>query len=90
MINLDEKAADEFRARLAEARAHLARLMAEHGLEESAGWRIHEIVRGVPGGLEMVLRPIHSRLPSPPGVECVVRIEERSQEVDLTCEPGRA
>ena len=62
----DESLAAEISRRLAEAKARLAQLMAEHGLKTSDGWVILEDLRSRPEYTEYIFRPIHRRLPAPP------------------------
>ena len=62
----DESLAAEISRRLAEAKARLAQLMAEHGLKTSDGWVILEDLRSRPDYTEYIFRPIHRRLPAPP------------------------
>jgi hypothetical protein len=62
----DETLAAEISRRLAEAKARLASLMAEHGLNPAEGWVILEDLRSRPEYTEYIFRPIHRRLPAPP------------------------
>jgi hypothetical protein len=62
----DETLAAEISRRLAEAKARLAQLMAEHGLKTTDGWVILEDLRSRPEYTEYIFRPIHRRLPLPP------------------------
>ena len=64
------------------ARAHLLREMAARGLTEREGWKVVESVRQVPGGTELVLRPLHLHSESPEGLECVVKVRERDGAID--------
>lgn len=82
----DEILAAQFSARRAEAEAYLRREMEKLGLFERDGWSIGEVTRERGGGSELVLKPIHRTLPSPEGVECVVRIREDEPSVDSHCE----
>ena len=74
-----------FKARHAHAREHLANEMTRLGLLASEGWRIHEFTRHVDGKIELVMRPIHSRLASPEGLECVICIDEPAMKVEASC-----
>lgn len=65
------------------ARAHLRREMAAQGLTESGGWKIVESLRQVPGGTELVLRPLHLHSDAPEGLECVVKVREIDGGIDL-------
>ena len=79
---------EAFAERYQAARAHLRREMDRLGLREADGWRIDEISRDGRRGSEVVLRPIHLRLPSPPGLECVVWMDEEGESIDAECSPG--
>src|SRR4051812_39665327 len=83
----DHQLAEEFTAHRAKAHAHLRHEMDALGMTAAEGWRIAESTREVVGGLEMVLRPIHRYLPSPPGLECIVRIETPVEVVESECHP---
>jgi hypothetical protein len=85
---MDDDAARIFAERYAAARAHLRAQMEAHGLLESNGWRISETTSDGRGGYRVTLKPIHSRLATPEGIECVVWIEEDGGGVDAECEPG--
>lgn len=65
------------------ARSHLLREMAAHGLTERDGWKIVESLRQVPGGTELVLRPLHLHSEPPEGLECVVKVRELDGTIDL-------
>ena len=84
--NHDHAVATRFSRACEEARQHLRREMERLGLHADEGWRIHESVRAVQGGSELVLRPIHLYHPSPAGIECIVAIDETS-EIETQCEP---
>ncbi|HZZ92346.1 MAG TPA: hypothetical protein VFE23_07275 [Usitatibacter sp.] len=73
--------------RCMEARAHLRAEMERAGLRQCDGWEIAESVRHAGGKSELIMRPLHMRLPTPPDIECVVSIEKSSAEVDSECEP---
>lgn len=75
--------AERYRAAKAFLRGEMDRL----GLLESQGWRISETHRDGRRGSEIVMRPIHLRLPSPDDLECVVWVDE-SGEADAECSPG--
>jgi hypothetical protein len=62
----DETLAAEISRRCREAKARLAQLMAEHGLQTSEGWVILEDLRSRAEYTEYIFRPIHRRLPAPP------------------------
>ena len=85
----DVRITKEFSAKCAEAIASLRREMEALGLREIDGWRIVELTRGVHKGTEMVLRPVHSTLATPPGLECVVLIEEHGHAVHSVCNTPR-
>ena len=75
-----------FAERCTEARAYLRREMNARGLCEEDGWRIAETLRSVGTRTELVMRPIHLRLPAPENLECVVEIQE-NEIIDSHCEP---
>ena len=81
----DDRLAHAFTAKYETARATLRREMDERGLTEEAGWRIAEFTREVDGRIELVMRPIHSNLSAPEGLECVVSIDEPRSNVDSMC-----
>jgi hypothetical protein len=66
------------------ARLYLQREMKARGLDERNGWKIAETVRPVPGGTELVLKPIHLRDEAPSELECVLTVHEAdgSSEVE--------
>ena len=74
-------------AEIAKAEAHLWAEMAKLGLRREDGWKIMQATREGGGGSEIVLRPIHLRLPAPDGLECVVSIPETGGAVDTECTP---
>lgn len=77
-----------FHARAAEARAHLRGQMEALGLYEKDGWKIAESVRQRPDGVcELHMRPLHLRLKSPPGIECVVALDPEEKAVESDCTP---
>ena len=88
MDTRDAKAAAAFAARCEESRAILRREMEAAGLFERDGWRIIETTRPGRSGLELVMRPVHLRLPSPPDMQCVVWIQEDGSDVGSECSPG--
>lgn len=71
------------------AEQHLWREMEKHGLTKADGWRIVEFTREAQGGTEIVLRPLHLYLPSPPGLECVVGVMDRPGGIQSECAPSR-
>jgi hypothetical protein len=73
--------------RCMEARAHLRAEMERAGLHESDGWDIVESIRQLGDKSELIMRPLHMRLPTPPDIECIVSIEQASAEIDSECEP---
>lgn len=86
MSNKDTALAEAFAAKRDEAREKLRGHMRACGLLESDGWRINESVRHREGRTELVLRPIHLRLDTPPGLECVVTIDEPGHHITADCE----
>lgn len=85
----DVRIAKEFAAKCAEAEGRLWREMEALGLRKGDGWRIVELTRGVHRGTEMVLRPVHSTLTPPDGLECVILIEEHGHAVHSVCNTPR-
>jgi hypothetical protein len=85
----DAHVSKEFSTKCAQAEAQLWREMEALGLRKGDGWRIVELTRGVSGGTEMVMRPVHSTLTAPPGLECVVLIEEHGHGVHAVCNSPR-
>ena len=81
----DTYVAARFAQACADARAYLLREMEQAGLHASEGWKIVETVRQVAGGSELVMRPLHLHKPSPPDLECVVKIDLDSASIDSTC-----
>lgn len=84
----DARIAAAFAARCEEARATLRKEMEAAGLYERDGWRIMETTRPGKSGSELVMRPMHMRLPSPPGMECVVWIDAAGTDVGSACHQG--
>jgi hypothetical protein len=86
----DEKLAEELSMRCAEARKLLASKMEERGLVPRNGWRITEATRTVIGGIEIVMRPLHLSLPSPPDLQCIVHIDTdcTSIRTEVHCDDG--
>ena len=81
----------QFAEKLKEAHSYLREEMKKLGLHEHDGWRIAEVIRECSGGSELVLRPVHSRLEAPHGLECVVWFVEQPAHVGAEClppEPG--
>jgi hypothetical protein len=64
------------------ARTHLLHEMAARGLTEREGWKVVESVRQVPGGTELVLRPLHLHSEPPGDLECVVKVRELDGAID--------
>src|SRR5258708_24088075 len=58
---IDAVLAAEILRRLADAKARLSALMAEHGLRPADGWTILEDLRSRPDYTEYIFRPIHRR-----------------------------
>lgn len=59
--------------------------MEQLGLRREDGWSILEFTRETAGGTELVLRPLHMRLASPPGLECIVGIVEDTAKIQTEC-----
>jgi len=83
----DSSAATAFAAKCEQARSDLRKRMAEHGLHEKDGWRIHESMREAKGGTLIVMRPIHSKLAAPPDLECNCSIDEPGTDISSQCDP---
>lgn len=67
------------------AEARLWREMEAAGLYARDGWKIAEITREARNGTELVLRPLHMRLPAPEHLECVVWIDADDGNVSTSC-----
>ena len=76
----------EFVARCEETRLLLRKHMQERGLFERDGWNISETTRFRDGKTELVMRPIHMRLPAPDDLECIVTIDEPGSSIESDCE----
>ena len=81
----DTAFAHQFATRCEEARNTLWQHMRERGLHAEDGWRIHEVTRHVSGRTEIVMRPIHMRLPAPPELECSCSIDEPGEDISAQC-----
>jgi hypothetical protein len=81
----DGKLASELIARCEAARRQLTADMAAQGLFAKDGWRIAEEVRSREGRTELFFRPIHRVLPSPPGLECIVSIDQPGRVIESVC-----
>ena len=79
----------ELTQRCEAARNYLYEEMRRLGLLPENGWRIVDKVRSVQGRTEIVFWPVHSHLPSPDGLECVVSIDESATEIESTCEASK-
>ena len=67
------------------ARRYLWAEMEKLGLREKDGWSISEFTREDRGGTQIVMRPMHLRLPAPDGLECVVGIIEHDGGIVGRC-----
>lgn len=67
------------------ARHQLRQHMRARCLYESDGWGIAETTRRHEGKLQLVLRPVHLRLPAPVDLECVVSIDDATETVEGKC-----
>ena len=83
----DSQVAEAFSRRCEQARAHLQREMIRAGLLTKDGWRVYETTREGPRGSELVMRPVHTTLMAPDGIECVVSVDEDAGTVDGDCVP---
>jgi len=81
----DAFVAARFAKACADARASLLQQMEEAGLHAREGWKIVGTMRQVVGGSELVMRPLHLHKPSPPDLECVVKIDLDTASIDSTC-----
>jgi hypothetical protein len=81
----DQSLAAELFARCEAARRQLTEDMAAAGLYAKDGWRISESMRYDQGRTELLFRPIHRVLPSPPGMECVVSIDQPGLAIESAC-----
>jgi hypothetical protein len=85
MTKPNESVAHEFAAEYEKVRAQLLQRMEERGLHARDGWRIHESIRQVNDGTEIVLRPVHLWLPAPDDLECTCWINEPGTAVSADC-----
>ena len=81
-----------FGDKMRHAQAYLRSEMTRLGLLEENGWKIVQDTRERRGGTEMVLRPFHSRLAAPDGLECIVWVSIEPKvsvepRVESECEP---
>jgi len=90
MSGTDATVAAEFSAQRADAEAFLWQEMEKLGLLRRDGWKIVEATRERAGGSELVLRPLHLSKTAPEGLECVVRVIEKTAAVDTHCFPPGA
>jgi hypothetical protein len=81
----DAYLATQFAMKRHEARVMLRKHMQDRGLLERDGWNIAEVVRQREGKTELVMRPIHLRLPSPDDLECVVAIDDAGSRIESEC-----
>ena len=86
MPSTDDALVAAFAEKRQQARVTLRRRMDTRGLLERDGWRIDEAIRHRDGRTELVLRPIHLRLPLPHDLECIVAIDEPGSNVTSDCE----
>jgi len=89
MSTSDDTLVLAFGAKCDEARAALQRHMLDRGLHEADGWRIYEFTRQIEGRSEIVMRPIHSRLEAPAGLECFCEIDAPASKVSSGCAEPR-
>lgn len=78
----------KFADKLKQAHAYLRAEMKKLGLLEEDGWRIADVVRECAGGSELVLRPVHSKLEAPEGLECIVWFIEEPARIGAECAPA--
>ena len=85
MSERDKSLSLQFSARCEEARTLLRKHMAERGLREADGWRIHEFTREDDGRVELVMRPVHRHLKEPNDLECVCTIAGPGSDISAEC-----
>ena len=85
MDKTDKLISRAFGERCDEARAKLRLHMSELGLHQEDGWSIHESTRQVGGRTEIVMRPLHRRLPAPTDLECLCAVDEPGKNVSSEC-----
>ncbi|HET9579289.1 MAG TPA: hypothetical protein VFP44_15770 [Usitatibacter sp.] len=78
----------QFTDKVQNAHAYLESEMQRLGLLREDGWTIIQVTREGRGGTEMVLRPFHSKLAAPEGLECVVWVSAEPV-VDSECAPAK-
>lgn len=76
-----DRIATELADRYAIAEAYLWLEMNGRGLRKQDGWTIVEFMRDSPTGMEIVLRPLHLYRPTPPGIECVIQVDDTTGAV---------
>ena len=86
MGHSDADLAAQFSSKMRHAHEYLRSEMERLHLSEDDGWKIIEVTRERGGGTEMVLRPYHSRLAAPEGLECIVWVSVEPI-VDSECAP---
>ena len=81
-IGRTDRLANELADRYALAEAYLWIEMHGRGLRKEDGWTIVEFTRESSRGTEIVLRPLHLYRPTPPGIECVIHVDDESGAID--------
>lgn len=88
MGHSDAELSVRFTDKVQHAHEYLQSEMKRLGLLEEDGWKIVQVTREGRGGTEMVLRPFHSKLEAPEGLECIVWISAEPK-VDSECAPAK-
>lgn len=88
MGHSDVELSVQFTDKVQNAHAYLESEMKRLGLLREDGWTIIQVTREGRGGTEMVLRPFHSKLAAPEGLECVVWVSAEPA-VDSECAPAK-
>ena len=88
MGHSDADLSAQFTDKVHHAYAYLRSEMGRLGLLEEDGWKIVQVTREGRGGTEMVLRPFHSKLAAPDGLECIVWVSAEPI-VDSECLPPK-
>ena len=89
MGHSDTELSLEFTDKVHHAHAYLQAEMQRLGLFEHDGWKIIQVTREGRGGTEMVLRPYHSKMAAPDGLECIVWVSAEPA-VDSECAPAKS
>jgi hypothetical protein len=85
ILNNDAAVSSEFAQQLRAAHDRLSDEMQRNGLLARDGWKIAQHTRDVTDGSELVLRPLHTQLGTPSGMECIVRVAEGGSVIEREC-----